>query len=183
MKLSNSHALILVTGAARSGKSEWAEKLTDQMGLPVIYLATAIIDPQDPLWQDRIKIHRQRRPENWLTLEVSHNLAQTILDLETNHCVLIDSLGTYVANCLEQNDDLWQETQDQLLYSLQQSVNPIILVGEETGWGVIPAYKSGRIFRDRLGRLIRLIGAIADPVYLVTGGHALNLKLLGVAIN
>jgi len=173
------HSLILVTGATRSGKSEWAEKLATQTNLPVIYVATATIDPDDQQWQDRIQKHRQRRPSTWQTLEISHNLAQKIIELNNNYCLLIDSLGTYVANCLGENEQIWQQNQTQLLDSLKQCVNPIILVGEETGWGVIPPYESGRIFRDRLSHLIRLIGAIADPVYLVTGGHALNLKLLG----
>jgi adenosylcobinamide kinase / adenosylcobinamide-phosphate guanylyltransferase len=55
-------------------------------------------------------------------------------------------------------------------------------VAEETGWGVVPAYPLGRQFRDRLGTLIRLVGAIADQVYLITGGYALNLTLLGTPI-
>lgn len=52
----------------------------------------------------------------------------------------------------------------------------VIFVAEETGWGVVPAYPLGRTFRDRLGDLVRRLGAIANPVYLVTGGHALNLS-------
>ena len=52
-------------------------------------------------------------------------------------------------------------------------------MAEETGWGVVPAYSTGRLFRDRLGNLVRRLGAIANPVYLVTGGHVLNLSTLG----
>lgn len=175
-------SIILVTGAARSGKSEWAETLAHQTSLPVIYIATAYVNPDDPQWQQRINIHRQRRPPSWSTLEVTQDLAHTILKIESHHCLLIDSLGTWVANCLEQNDQLWQESQDQLLQSLKQSPHTIILVAEETGWGVIPAYSSGRIFRDRLGTLIRWVSTLCDPVYLVTGGHALNLKVLGTPL-
>ena len=58
----------------------------------------------------------------------------------------------------------------------------VILVGEETGWGVVPAYPAGRLFRDRLGTLVRQIGAIADNVYLVTGGYALELSVLGTPL-
>ena len=49
----------------------------------------------------------------------------------------------------------------------------------ETGWGVVPAYESGRLFRDRLSKLVRQIGSRSDLVYLVTGGYALNLTFLG----
>jgi len=47
------------------------------------------------------------------------------------------------------------------------------------GWGIVPAYELGRTFRDRLGGLSRKIGAIADAVYLVTGGYAMNLTQIG----
>jgi adenosylcobinamide kinase / adenosylcobinamide-phosphate guanylyltransferase len=179
----NVNCLILVTGGARSGKSEWAETLARKMDLPVIYLATAKIDPQDQKWQDRIEIHRQRRPSHWITLEVGDNLPLAIAQATPNHCLLVDSLGTWVANCLAKNDELWQKIQGELIHCLKLSSNPIILVGEETGWGVIPAYESGRLFRDRLGNLIRLIGGMCDQVYLITGGYALNLKILGISID
>ena len=58
----------------------------------------------------------------------------------------------------------------------------LVFVAEETGWGVIPAYPLGRLFRDRLGSLIRQLGAICQPVYLVTGGHVLNLSVLGTPL-
>jgi len=59
----------------------------------------------------------------------------------------------------------------------------IIFVAEETGWGLVPAYKSGRIFRDRLGELTRKIGNIADTTYMVASGHVLNLSLLGTPLD
>jgi adenosylcobinamide kinase/adenosylcobinamide-phosphate guanylyltransferase len=72
---------------------------------------------------------------------------------------------------------------EELLQSLHNSSVDIILVSEETGWGVVPAYPLGRLFRDRLGDLSRKIGTMADTVYLVTGGHALNLSQLGQRLN
>ena len=44
---------------------------------------------------------------------------------------------------------------------------------------MVPAYPIGRQFRDRLGNLTKEIGAIADKVYLVTGGYVLDLTQLG----
>ena len=43
-------------------------------------------------------------------------------------------------------------------------------------------YPLGRTFRDRLGHLTRQISAIADTVYLVTAGYALNLSQLGTPL-
>ncbi len=175
--------LILVTGPARSGKSEWAEKLAIASQRSVTYIATAQSDPADLEWQARIEHHRLRRPQDWAILQVPIELTHAIQTASEQDCLLIDSLGTWLANLLEQDESVWQQTEQELLTGLQQSRCQIILVAEETGWGVVPAYASGRSFRDRLGRLVRRIGTIADPIYLVTAGYALNLKVLGCAID
>jgi len=171
--------IILVTGAARSGKSEWAETLAKKKSKSVIYVATATVDPSDREWQKRIERHRLRRPRDWQTLQVPLELPQTLKIANSSDCLLIDSLGTWVANCLDGDDVIWEKTVQTLLECLQSTPADVILVAEEVGWGVVPAYKSGRQFRDRLGNLVRQIGAIANPVYLVTGSRVLNLNLLG----
>ena len=175
----SSTEIILVTGAARSGKSEWAETLAGQKNKTVVYVATAEVDPKDLEWAARIEKHRQRRPPNWQTLSVPRKLAETVQNAPRSSCLLVDSLGTWVANLLTLKESDWQEEAAKLLENLTSANLDIILVGEETGWGVVPAYPSGRKFRDRLGNLIRKIGTIADRVYLVTGGHVLDLTVLG----
>jgi adenosylcobinamide kinase / adenosylcobinamide-phosphate guanylyltransferase len=168
---------ILVTGPARSGKSEFAERLAQQSLQPITYVATAQRDPQDEEWQQRIERHRGRRPPTWQTLEVPIALPGCID--RHNGCLLVDSLGTWVANLLDRDEEMWKQIQNELLVSLHRTTAEVILVAEETGWGVVPAYPLGRTFRDRLGTLTRKVGAIANPVYLVTGGYALNLSELG----
>jgi adenosylcobinamide kinase/adenosylcobinamide-phosphate guanylyltransferase len=91
----------------------------------------------------------------------------------------VDSLGTWVAQFLELSPTAWQTLHSQLLSALQTIPTPIILVAEEVGWGVVPAYPSGRLFRDRLGELVQEISSLAQTVYLVTGGWVLNLTQLG----
>jgi adenosylcobinamide kinase / adenosylcobinamide-phosphate guanylyltransferase len=176
---STSQQLILVTGAARCGKSEWAETLAIESCKAVTYIATATIDPTDREWQARILRHQQRRPTTWHSVSEIENLAFTISQFQISDCLLIDSLGTWVANSLEQSDSKWEKLATELLGELTTNLATIILVSEETGWGVVPAYPSGRLFRDRLGMLSRQIGSIASTVYLVTGGHVLNLSELG----
>ena len=180
LKTAVSGQIILVTGPARSGKSAWAETLALQSGKSVIYLATASIDPADAEWQSRIAQHRSRRPLNWITQEVPQQLVTAIKTTPLDSCLLIDSLGTWVANLLEEDETKWKSTEQTFLQILSsQTGRDVILVAEETGWGVVPAYPLGRKFRDRLGNLTRHLGAIAQPVYLVTGGHVLNLSALG----
>ncbi|NEO32752.1 MAG: bifunctional adenosylcobinamide kinase/adenosylcobinamide-phosphate guanylyltransferase [Symploca sp. SIO3C6] len=172
--------IILVTGPSRSGKSEWAETLAMQTGKQVIYLATATADPNDLEWLARIEKHQQRRPKSWTTLLVPVELATAIRDYcQSNYCLLVDSLGTWVANLLEQNEAAWEKSLQELFDTLGQTKGTVIFVAEETGWGVVPAYPLGRSFRDRLGQLVRQLGIVSNPVYLVTGGHILNLTTLG----
>jgi len=172
--------IVLVTGPARSGKSEWAESLALNSSNCVIYLATALVDLNDREWVERISKHRHRRPEHWLTWEAGElQLIEAIARSPASSCLLIDSLGTWVASLLDKDAIEWEQIVQNLLLTLQQCTQEIIVVAEETGWGVVPAYPSGRNFRDRLGNLVRRIGSVSDGVYLVTGGYALNLTILG----
>jgi adenosylcobinamide kinase/adenosylcobinamide-phosphate guanylyltransferase len=174
--------IILVTGASRSGKSEWAEQLADRTAKSVVYIATALENRKDEEWQARIHRHRQRRPDRWQTQEIPEAIAVFIRQAPADRCLLVDSIGTWLANCLEQENEQWQQTYRDFLQSLEITHADLILVAEEVGWGVVPAYPLGRLFRDRLGDLTRRVGAIADAVYLVTGGYALNLCQLGVPL-
>lgn len=171
--------LILVTGAASSGKSEWAEILATETEKSVIYIATARMDETDPEWLAKIDKHRLRRPANWKTITAPVELVEAIKNQSALSCLLVDSLGTWVANLLDLDRDSWENKVIDLVKSLEEIEADLILVAEETGWGIVPAYRSGRLFRERLGALVRQIGAIADRVDLVVGGHVLNLSLLG----
>ncbi|MGL5508811.1 MAG: bifunctional adenosylcobinamide kinase/adenosylcobinamide-phosphate guanylyltransferase [Microcoleaceae cyanobacterium] len=184
-------SLTLVSGPARSGKSEWAEKLAiniaENSEKSIIYVATAIIATDDPEWQLRIKQHQERRPSDWQTINEPYELSAVITSFsQTESCLLIDSLGTWLTNFLETDQLTWEKIVDELLNTLQQVLQNgnchLIFVSEETGWGLVPAYPIGRLFRDRLGSLTRKIGAIAQPVYLVTAGHVLNLSNLGTPL-
>jgi adenosylcobinamide kinase/adenosylcobinamide-phosphate guanylyltransferase len=180
--MSHPGQLILVTGPARSGKSEWAEQLAHQSGRPVVYVATAVQDPTDAEWQSRIEQHRQRRPPHWQTREAGWELLPVLQTAQEEHCLLVDSLGTWLASGLDQDEATWCNTEQSLVQILGQTQSQVILVAEETGWGVIPAYPLGRLFRDRLGRLIRRVAAIADTTYVVLAGHVLDLSRMGMPL-
>jgi adenosylcobinamide kinase/adenosylcobinamide-phosphate guanylyltransferase len=170
----------LVTGATRSGKSEWAEILAERSLKSVIYIATARQYADDAEWELRLQKHRDRRLDDWQTLEIPTALSQTILEInDFSAHVLVDSLGTWVANLLSEDEGSWLEIEKVLLTTIQACEFDLTFVSEEVGWGLVPEYKSGRIFRDRLGALSRNIGAIADVVYLVAGGYAVNLSQIG----
>ncbi len=174
--------LTLVTGPTRSGKSDWAETLATQSQKTVLYIATAQLNPKDAEWQARIQAHRDRRPPDWLIQEVPQDLATAITQAPPHHCILVDSLGTWLANTLEQPEPQWQKTQAELLKVIGNSPNSIIFVAEEVGWGVVSPYPAGRLFCDRLGTLVRQIGRVCDRVYLVVAGYAIDIKQLGHSV-
>ncbi len=177
--LRSDHRISLVTGPARSGKSEWAETLASNSGQSVIYIATSTIDPTDLDWQQRVALHRDRRPAHWQLQEVPIAVPAAILAATGQDCLLVDSLGTWLANLLDQDDATWHTTVASLVESLRQTPASVIVVSEETGWGVVPAYPMGRLFRDRLGYLTRQVGTVAGAVYLVVAGYAVDVKALG----
>ncbi|MBF2099019.1 MAG: bifunctional adenosylcobinamide kinase/adenosylcobinamide-phosphate guanylyltransferase [Gloeomargaritaceae cyanobacterium C42_A2020_066] len=174
--------VIVVAGPARSGKSAWAEYLACQSGRPVIYVATAQSDPQDLEWQARIEAHRQRRPAAWVTLEAPLELGDVVRQLAPDHCLLVDSLGTWVAAYLEEPETAWNGRVDDLVAALNQTSGLVVLVAEEVGWGMVPAYPVGRLFRDRLGSLVQRVARPAGRVYLVTTGYVLDLTQVGIPL-
>ena len=177
--------LTLVLGGSRSGKSRWAEALADRSGLPVLYLATAAHRPDDAAWCERLERHRQRRPPHWLIRETGPDLAGVLQELQDpadpahGHLVLIDALGTWLAQHLDANATAWRARQQGLLEALAQHRTPVLLVCEEVGLGVVPSTPIGGLFRDRMGELQQALMAQATGSWLVVAGRALDLHSLG----
>lgn len=174
--------LYLVTGPSRSGKSEWAESLALQSKRLVTYVATASLDSEDQEWCDRIAQHQARRPAEWQTLTASAELAAIVSQASDRDCLLIDSLGTWIAPYLEEADEQWQQRVELLLHALQSCQALVVVVAEETGWGLVPAYPLGRTFRDRLGSLTRAIASLSDRAFLVVAGYAIDLHAVGIPV-
>ena len=83
---------------------------------------------------------------------------------------------------LDQDNQNWQQLTDQLSDCLTSIEQTIVLVVEETGWGVVPPTAIGGLFRDRLGQLGQRFNAQADESWLVVQGRALNLHQLGFPV-
>lgn len=176
--------IVLICGPARCGKSRLAESLAAASGLPVFYLATGPKpDPEaDPEWAERVRQHRQRRPPTWQTWETGPDLGAELQQLPQPCCALVDSLGGWVAQGLECSPEEWDPLVDAFLSALQSWAGKAILVSEEVGWGVVPAYPLGRRFRDRMGELTQKLAPLADQVFLVAAGFVLDLARLGIPL-
>jgi adenosylcobinamide kinase/adenosylcobinamide-phosphate guanylyltransferase len=165
----------MVSGPASSGKSRWAEHLAMISGRPIIYLATGPLLPDDNAWQERLERHRRRRPASWSQQEVAGDLAQALRELAADQVALVDSLGTWVACLLELEGLLWQRQLEDLLAAIESCPASLVVVCEETGWGVVPSTASGGRFRDRLGMLQQQLMARSDRAWLVLQGRAIDL--------
>jgi adenosylcobinamide kinase/adenosylcobinamide-phosphate guanylyltransferase len=170
-------SITLLLGGARSGKSRFAQQLASGWS-KVTFIATA--QPIDDEMRLRIERHRQDRPASWSTVEVPVELDAAIDQHGAiSEILVVDCLALYAANIMALEHDHEEKIQarvDRLCQALRSSVASVVLVSNEVGSGVVPAYPSGRFFRDLLGRINQQVAQIADNVLLMVAGIPLAIK-------
>lgn len=191
--------IVLVTGGARSGKSAFAEdQLADRE--EVCYIATGLPRGEDPEWQERIRLHQERRPASWTTQEQYAGLADWLR--EQSHPVylldcatlltsnsLFDLIAQHFPDKLELTEEnflsrqeqsfllqLLEEEWQELLSAIHQTDAECWIVTDEVGLGIVPETRLGRFFRDVQGKINQLIAKEASEAYLVICGLAQQLK-------
>jgi adenosylcobinamide kinase/adenosylcobinamide-phosphate guanylyltransferase len=187
----NRGKLILVLGGARSGKSEFAEKMAGDLSPSVIYVATAAAG--DGEMARRIENHQLRRPPGWQTVEETRFLPEVLREHGSSPgVILVDCLTVWLTNLLLDEDIPYSgapeaEKESQLFLRVTELADRalecrahVILVANEVGMGIVPAYPLGRLFRDVAGRANRHLAQMADEVYFVAAGLAVELKSIAV---
>lgn len=171
-------SVVLVLGGVRSGKSHYAQQLAEQSGR-VTFVATAERRDDEEMHR-KIERHRAERPAHWITVEEPLALGQTLRSLGYDcDTMLIDCLTLFSANLLESCGDDIPSAQvqiDELCAALKAAPCNVILVSNEVGSGVVPAYALGRRFRDLVGEINQRVAAVADTVLLMVAGLPLPLK-------
>ena len=191
--------IVLVTGGARSGKSSYAEsKLLQKEG--VCYIATGLVMKEDPEWQERVKLHQERRPQSWDTLEQYRDLA-TWIEQDDHGDYLVDCATMLTTNRLFDLVNEWYPEKgylsdeqflskaeqarileameaewSQILSAMKERQATFWIVTNEVGLGIVPDTRLGRYFRDLQGRVNQMIAKEASEVYLVICGLAQQLK-------
>lgn len=168
---------ILVLGGCRSGKSGHALQLAERLGEKRIFVATCV--PRDDEMQLRVDRHRQERDESWTTLEVPLDLAGTIRNQSSSAGVtLVDCLTLWLSNLLMKTgevDRIREEIAD-LADAVQSASNPVILVSNEVGAGIVPENRLARKYRDLAGWANQAMAVVCDRVVWTVAGIPVTIK-------
>lgn len=181
--------VVMVTGGARSGKSTFAESYAAHLGKRGIYLATSpVFDEELSL---RVAMHQERRENSsfrWETIEEPYDLAGKLEELAKRPDVLagetvllVDCLILWLSNWLVRDEPrpelafLLQKVSE-----LQQVISSfpgtLLLVTNEVGYGIVPEYALGRMFRDAAGMMNQRMAEVSEQVFLVTAGIPMEIK-------
>lgn len=187
--------IILCSGGARSGKSEFAEQLALSLKGRKAYVATG--QAFDDEMKDRIKKHQLRRGKEWITFEIPLHLHENWEQIKNvSDVILIDCLTMFTSNHVFSHGDInTQEDANRIesiileeLRLLLQEINnsndkTVIFVTNEIGLGIVPENKLARYFRDITGRVNREVANAANKMYLTVSGVTIELKSQEVHIN
>lgn len=182
--------VILVTGGARSGKSNFAEKLCKERNNNTAYIATSI--PFDDEMKDRVRKHKVSRPQNWKTYEIYKDIYMIIDDISKEHkTVILDCVTLLVNNLIFMHEiDIDNSTQyeidelekyikeqvEKLLIEIKKTNLYFVIVTNELGLGGVSINKLTRVYTDIVGRINQQIAAQSDEVYFVISGIPMKIK-------
>lgn len=186
--------LVVVTGGARSGKSRFAEQYTAKLGSrrpdgEIVYIATSQVYDQE--MEERVALHKQRRSNEWTTVEEPYDLEAVLerLAVEKVSVVLIDCITLWLSNVLllpdEHGLERWTdpayvrsilERTHKLSFLLQEAPFATVIVTNEVGGGLVPEYPLGRVYRDLAGQVNQTLAEKADEVYVAICGIPVNLR-------
>lgn len=179
-------SLVVITGAARSGKSTAAERLAAGRRRRVIVAVGGRAD--DGEMERRIAEHRALRPGSFEVIEVGPDPAW-VTELPIDAVLLVECLGTLIGIIVAEevtseteatamNERIVQRRANALVGALCARTGDTVVVTNETGWGVVPPSPAGRLFRDVMGRANRALVERADAAYLALAGRFVDLRHL-----
>ncbi len=166
----------LLLGGARSGKSSLAVDLGHRWPGPVVFVATARTDVDDPDLTARVARHRAERPAHWHTVETTDVLA-AVRAAASDALVVVDCITLWVADAFDspERETAIVEQAEGLVALAATRRGPTVLVSNEVGMGVHPTSEVGRRYRDTLGRVNVTLARRADRALLLVAGRAVPL--------
>lgn len=166
----------LILGGVRSGKSRLAEQRARDSGRAVLYIATALAAGDAELAL-RIRKHRARRPASWLTVEEPLALGDALRTHDAaDRIVVIECLTLWLTNLLCMAPKRFERERHSLCSAVATLAADLVLVSNETGFGVVPIGPLSRRFVDASGELHQTLATLCDRVTLTVAGLPLVLK-------
>ncbi len=170
--------LSLILGGSGSGKSERAEQMAADSGLPVSYIATMASQAlNDTEMRERIRQHRERRPSHWRTIEDRMDL-ETVFHEASGRCVLVDCLTLWLSYyfTIGWGEEAILSRLHRILEAAKGRTSPLLIVSNEIGMGIVPDNSEARSFRDLTGRANQLVARHVGHVEFMVAGLGLCLK-------
>ena len=173
----------LVTGGARSGKSDHARKLAEAMPGPRVFIATCPLT--DAEMEARIGRHkREREGLGWTTIEEQLGLAGALARSEDSGVILVDCLTLWVSNLmlrahgegLDFGDEDMSARAAEVAEAAAKLRATVFFVTNEVGLGIVPENEVARRYRDLAGRCNQAVAARAERVTLMVAGLPLKVK-------
>ncbi len=166
--------ITFITGGARSGKSSFAQQMSEAASVNPVYLATARIWDED--FRLRIERHQNDRGSHWVNMEEEKQLSACKVEGQT---VLLDCITLWLTNIFFDNqfdiDRSLDEAKTEWNRFVQKEMN-LIVVSNELGMGVHPVEESARKFADLQGWMNQHIAQQADEVFLMISGIPVKIK-------
>lgn len=164
----------LITGGERSGKSSYAERIALGMSPNPIYLATARI--WDEEFRERVRLHQERRGDEWTNIEEEKYLSKLELRDRT---VLIDCVTLWATNFFFDNGGSVEPALALLKAEFDRLClvdTNLIIVTNEIGLGGVSLDATQRCFTSLQGWLNQYIAERADRVTFMVSGIPMQIK-------
>lgn len=166
--------LILVTGGASSGKSQFAVDMAKGFGERIAFIATYLADG-DAEMSEKIEAHRRQRPAHWAIVENRLDLPRILDELQVQGTI-VDSLSLFVSGLLGTDGRDFRSQVEKFCSKAAAAPFPVVVVTDEVGCGLVPDDKLSRKFREALGWANQQVAARADEVYLMVSGLPMKIK-------
>ncbi len=186
--------LVTFTGGARSGKSHAAQVMAERCVGDIAVVVFGVSEGDSEM-SERIAQHQASRPAEWRVVEARNSVEWT--ERVRDEVLIVDCLGTLLGTVMGEvlaekgTSDMDTVTElpsgfepevekrfAALVAWLIRRLDHTIVVTNEVGDGIVPAYATGRAFRDILGRANRTLVDHSERAYLVVAGRLIELGSL-----
>ena len=180
--------LLFISGGVRSGKSTLGEKMVNELATDnKIYLATS--KTYDDEMKLRIQKHQKNREKKgFITIEKSENIGEIIPNLKKTDTVMMDCLGTLVANemfydySVKYNDELKNKVVEKIysdIVKINEAVLNLIVISNEIFSSGITYDEATEYYIEVIGELHIKIASIADKAIECVFGCNIDHKAKG----